>query len=109
MSCRYRYIFGDIKGEIIAMDFKAYSRLKPNTSPSDPDAALGIDSQGRVIFGYKLHLTCDAKAKIPLSYEVTAANVHDTTMFKWLVEDAKHKGFRLRRITADAGYDRKEK
>ena len=43
--------------------------------------------QGELIFGYKLHTSCSTgKLIVPLSADVSTANVHDGKMYCTLVE-----------------------
>jgi len=49
-------------------------------------------------FGYKNHAKVDAKTKLIINYETTSANVHDSQVFKTLVDSSDHAVF------ADSAY-----
>lgn len=102
---------GAMIGNIIAVDstiFKAYSKFYKDKKPSDPDAGFGVSHMKEWVFGYKLHLACDAEVELPISFKVTPANVYDSTQYPEIIRDLVGKGFRPRYILADAGYDTKE-
>jgi hypothetical protein len=69
------------------------SRLKknnPEVVPTDPDASWGYSETKGFIYGYKLHLASTVgKVIIPLSFEVTGANSHDSTQFETLTKGLK--------------------
>lgn len=102
---------GGYFGKMVAIDsslVKAYSRLRPDRGSSDPDAKMGIGSTKEWVFGYKLHLACDADSELPISMKVTPANVYDNTQFGGLIRDLISKGLRPSYVLADAGYDSAE-
>ena len=90
---------------------------------SDPDAAWSARKKGQrrnkttgkvedrleYWFGYLVHLVVDCETELPVAYEVTAANVSETTRFAPLLQDLKkdHPELvaRTEVVTADAGYD----
>lgn len=85
---------------------------KPEIVPSDPDARWGWSRTRGWVFGYKLHLTSTVLGKgtlVPLCWEVTSANRHDTTQFIPLMEEAtflaeiSNEGINI--SLADNGYD----
>ena len=103
-------------GETVALDsttVESYSN--PNRKViSDPQARWGVRHDARAregdtefVFGYKLHLLADANYGIPLSYQITPANVNDSPTLPPLLKQAKgtfawlHPGF----VLADRGYD----
>jgi transposase len=63
-------------------------------------------------FGYLVHLVVDCETELPIAYEVTAANVNETTRFRPLLEGLQQAqpevAARTEVVTADAGYDSKE-
>ncbi len=82
------------------------SDMKNNRLPIvgiDTDAKWGFSkSKGRV-FGYKLHMSCSTgKLSVPLSADVSTANVHDGKMYCTLVE---HLAGLVQNILCDPAYD----
>lgn len=85
---------------------------KPETRATDPDAAWGWSASRNWVFGYKLHLTSTVLWRgeiVPLSWEVTPANVHDTIPFLDLIAEAQERAKiaegKIRLSLADKGYD----
>ena len=82
------------------------SDMKKNRLPIsgiDTDAKWGF-SKGW-IFGYKLHMSCSTgKLIVPLSADVSTANVHDSKMFETLVEPLTGL---VENVLADPAYDDK--
>jgi len=92
---------------------------------SDPDAAWSarpkrqrrrgpagkVDEYTDYWFGYLVHLVVDCETELPMAYEVTAANVNETTRFRELLGELRraHPGIaaRVTAVLADAGYDSK--
>jgi hypothetical protein len=58
---------------------------------SDHDASWGHETEECVFFGYKIHLTVDAKSQLPLDVKVTPANETDCPRAKPLMKGAKGK------------------
>lgn len=60
-------------------------------------------------FGYVVHLVVDCDTELPVAYEVTPANVSETTRFKPLLQDLQQAHpevtARTEVVTSDAGYD----
>ncbi len=60
-------------------------------------------------FGYKLHLIVDANYELPVAFEVTPANVSETTRLMPMIEEIKEKHStlyaRVETISGDKGYD----
>ncbi len=79
----------------------------------DTDAKWGYSHTKGWIFGYKLHLTCTTgKIVVPLTADVTTANVPDNKMYVHLTSSSSSMAFSLsslRYMVADpAGYDDKK-
>lgn len=100
-------------GRIVAIDstsLKAYSKYRKNKENSDPDAAWGVtvkDGRQEWFFGYKVHIVADAELELPLGFEVTPANVYDSTRYQILLMDLMKRGIKLNIVLADKGYDAK--
>ena len=66
------------------------SDMKQNRLPIsgiDTDAKWGFSKSKGWIFGYKLHMSCSTgKLVVPLSADVSTANVHDGKMYEILTE-----------------------
>ena len=103
-------------GETVAVDSTTIESFSnPNRKHiSDPEARWGVrhkakakDGDTEWVFGYKMHLLADADHGIPLSYQITSANVNDTGILPPLLKQAQRTygwlspGF----ILADRGYD----
>ena len=62
-------------------------------------------------FGYLVHLVVDCETELPIGYEVTAANVNETTRFRELLDELRQAhpdiAARVAAVLADAGYDSK--
>ena len=84
------------------------SDMKNNRLPItgiDTDAKWGFSKSKGWIFGYKLHMSCSTgKLIVPLSADVSTANVHDGKMFEKLVEPLAGL---VENILADPAYDDK--
>ena len=72
---------------------------------------MGANPVDRGKPGSKLHLVCDGSG-LPLTAAVTAANVHDTTMFGAVLEDVPpirtpsgRRRTRPAKVDGDKGYD----
>lgn len=98
-------------GKVIAVDstlFKAYARDYKNRENSDPDAKWGYSAtKDSFVFGYKVHLACDAGSELPLAFTITPGNVYDSTEYLALMEDLTDRGIRPEAVLADTGYDSK--
>jgi len=102
-------------GQRIVMDstiVRGYSN--PNRrkrSVSDSDAAWGVTGQmpskPAYVFGYKLHVSCDADFGLPLDYVVVPANRSDSRLYYPTLLSTKAAGNRVEVVIADAGYDSK--
>ncbi|MEM1515864.1 MAG: transposase [Candidatus Bathyarchaeia archaeon] len=66
---------------------------------------MGNQPQQEWIFGYKVHLVCDTESELPLAFEVTSADVHDSKMLPIMMEKIAKMGFKPKYVLADAGYD----
>jgi transposase len=100
-------------GKIVAVDstsIKAYSRYQKNKENSDPDSAWGItikNGKQEWIYGFKVHIIADAELELPLGFEVTPANVYDSTRYQALLTDLMGRGIEPETVLADKGYDTK--
>lgn len=100
-------------GKIVAIDstsIGAYSRYQKNKKNSDPDATWGIalkNGKQEWIFGYKVHIIADAELELPLGFEVTPVNVHDSVRYEPLLTDLMERGIKPKIVLADKGYDGK--
>ncbi|MCW4049136.1 MAG: transposase [Candidatus Bathyarchaeota archaeon] len=98
-------------GKIVAIDaslFQAYSRDYKYKENSDLDARWGYSATKMTfVFGYKVHLICDADSEIPLAFKVTPANVYDSVEYIPLFEEMMRRGIVPEISLADAGYDTK--
>jgi hypothetical protein len=83
-----------------------HAHIKSNFVPRfgiDMDARWGFAKTKGWVFGYKLHLACSTgKLVVPLSADVSCANVHDTQMYHNVVGSLPDT---VRYVVADAGYD----
>lgn len=81
------------------------SDMKNNHLPIsgiDTDAKWGFSKSKGWIFGYKLHMSCSTgKLIVPLSADVSTANVHDSQKFDDLIEPL----LRFENVLADPAYD----
>jgi Transposase DDE domain len=57
------------------------------------------------VYGVKLHLLC-ATNRVPLSYELTAANVAEVSLAEELIAEADLGGDLARRLLGDLAYRR---
>ena len=94
-----------------ATDVKAWANgLHQET---DPDAGTGAKhkSSRRVYwYGYKVHLVADAESELPISFQVTAANVYDGAHLSSVLREAQtqYDWFQPAHVLADKGYDSRE-
>lgn len=82
------------------------SILKAN--PDDPNAEWGWDHiEEQNIYGYKIHVTVDVNAELPVAISFTGANTHDSTQFQPLYNAIKlyDTEFPTRYYIADKAYD----
>lgn len=104
-----RSVLGELVGdpETLLID----STLLPVIHPRQVSQGAGFDGAGWVrwgsfsVYGVKLHLLCSTNG-IPLSYELTAANVADLKLTEELLADAQElaeEGI-ARRLLADLAY-----
>ena len=82
------------------------SNMKHNHLPLsgiDTDAKWGYSKSKGWIFGYKLHMSCNTgKLAVPLSADISTANVHDGKMYCTLVESLAGL---VENILCDPAYD----
>lgn len=105
-------------GRDLAVDGKAIQ----TAGRKDPDAAwgakktyltAGAEGKGgkatKWWFGYKLHLIVDANYELPVGFEVTPANVAETTRLMPMIEEIEKKHpvlhERAQTMSGDKGYD----
>ena len=85
------------------------SDMKQNRLPItgiDTDAKWGYSKSKGWVFGYKLHMSCSTdKLIVPLSAGITTANVHDSKMYKPLVESLFATGDTIQNILCDPAYN----
>lgn len=108
--------------EVIATDAslleakgKPFQKGNLRIKPSDPDAKWGWSKSKNWVFGYKLHFTSTVLIKdngqtlVPLGWEVSSANHHDTKFFLLLMVKTKSLADacqrRIKYSLADKGYD----
>ena len=84
------------------------SDMKQNRLPIsgiDTDAKWGYSKSKGWIFGYKIHMSCSTgKLIVPLSADVSTANVHDGKMYGTIVESLAGL---MNNILCDPAYDDK--
>ena len=87
---------------------KGYVRDWKHRENSDPDAKWGYSTTKEWVFGYKVHLACDAELELPLAFTVTSANVYDSRQCFDLIVKTARRGIEFEYVIADAGYDAKD-
>jgi transposase, IS5 family len=87
--------------EVMSEDRKEATTEPPRTSYSTDADATWIKKGNRPYYGYKAHITVDAKESFILGGHVTPAHTADTTEFEQLLEEANIKGSF---VLADKGY-----
>ncbi len=105
----------DIGREVAIDSTTVRVHANPNrTVSSDPEAAwtrknnaTAKDGGTEWFYGYKMHLLADTLYGVPLTWEVTPANRHDSRVFRILLEKAFRdiEWFSPETLTADRGYD----
>lgn len=121
---RYRVIslrITAIDSSLLEASGKPAQKRNPTLKSSDPDAAWGWSASRDWIFGYKLHITTTVLVKkktrirqtlVPLAWEISAANHHDThyliPLLDRAVEIASECHRKIRQALADKGYDSQE-
>jgi len=90
---------------------EAYANPNNGDATSDPDAGWGVkevcDGKPIYVYGYKLHIVCDAKYDAPVGYVVTSANRNDSPQYSILIDYvASLVSFKV--LIADCGYDSKK-
>ncbi len=103
---------------------EANRRIKNGEVPQDwgdaKRAQKDVDGRwtgkrGKKYFGYKNHLSIDAKHKLILRFETTPANVHDSRVFDDLIDpdnvdpgvwaDSAYRSQDTEKVLQDAGYE----
>jgi Transposase DDE domain len=102
-----RAVLSDLVGspETLLIDSTLLSVLHPRQvekSPGLPGAAW-VRWGSFAVYGVKLHLLCSTN-RVPLSYELTAANVADVRVTKELLEEANLGEDVARRLFGDLAY-----
>jgi hypothetical protein len=78
--------------------------------PRQVSQSAGVEGAGWVrwgsfsVYGIKLHLLC-ATNRVPVSYEITAANIADVSLTRELVEEAGLTDELVRRLFGDLAYN----
>jgi hypothetical protein len=77
---------------------------------SDQDAVWGHRSavstrKGGGFYGYRVHAAVCPRTGLPLAWEVTSANVHESTLVAPLIDSLRERGFAVQTVAADKGYD----
>ncbi len=72
-------------------------------SKTDPDSGMLHKSEKEKCYAYSFHTACDKNGFI-LGINVTAANVHDSTMFEIVLEKVKKNIGKPKYVAVDAGY-----
>jgi IS5 family transposase len=100
-------------GRIIATDstlVRGYSNWRKRPR-SDLDANWGVSGEEagkpKYVFGYKLHIACDAYYGLPILHISTPANKSDSTVYGDLIKALPEMGINGQVALADAGYDSK--
>jgi len=92
---------GVAKGRWIVVD----SSVVESYFHRDPDARWGYRDVDKPFFGYKLHILVDSKSELPISFRVTAGNVHDSQEYLNLLDDIEEGD--TEHAYGDAAYDSK--
>jgi transposase len=77
----------------------------------DRDAKWGYSHTKEWIFGYKLHMICstDLPTVVPLSADVTTANVSDKPIYPNMVSSLSHETLKkIHYMVADPGFSGKK-
>ena len=83
-------------------------RVSRSAGWGEPSAGAGWVRWGTFsVYGVKLHLLCSTN-RVPVSYELTAANVADVSLAEELVAEARLRGEVARRVLADLAYRSEE-
>lgn len=98
---------------IDSTDIKAFARGYKHRRKVDREAEWGIRTSKdpkvdkQHFYGYKLHLICDARYGVPLSWQVLPANANDSPQLPKLFDQLRREypNFRSRFAIADRGYD----
>lgn len=90
-----------------------FQKRNPTIIPTDKEAAWGWSESRDWVYGYKIHLTStvltENKTLVPVSWQVTAANRHDSKLFIPLMRKVYDFTSKVRRrihlSLGDKGYD----
>ena len=72
-------------------------------STTDPECGLFRKGEHKVEFAYTTHVACDTRNFV-LGCEVTAGNVHDSTVFDLVYDQVVTRFPEVKTVTMDAGY-----
>lgn len=72
-------------------------------STTDPDSGVFHKGEHKKVFAYTANVACDRNNYI-LSFETTAGNLHDSTVFPLLYNKLKSQYEGIKNIIVDAGY-----
>lgn len=115
---RIRLVFPEL-GRHLAVDGTAVRAwANQRGSKADPDARWGVhqyrDADGRVTetkrwLGYTVHLVVDCELELPVGFELTAANAHESPQMRPLLENLADRHPEItantEAVMADKGYD----
>ncbi len=104
-----------LDGKIIESYASSFSKGKSKDRRADQDATRtaktytsedGTKTTTRYFYGYRVHLLCDCKYELPITYTVTTANKGEVPEAKKLLFQTKFPDYeRMKYFLADAGYD----
>ena len=88
------------------------SRQKPLLGkPSDPDAGWCVktntEGNKKYVWGYKVHILCDADSELPLTVDISPGNLHDVNKATLLLSQARYTlggKFRPEYVICDSAY-----
>ncbi|MBP7510106.1 MAG: transposase [Prolixibacteraceae bacterium] len=104
-------------GKDLAMDGKAIISYRKDDKDADlgfkkesvPDNELKSGEHTISWLGYKLHMICDSKYELPVSFKVTKASKHESPYLKTMLREIseRHTGLlkRTKTFSADRGFD----
>jgi hypothetical protein len=112
LSKQLRVLISDFGEEVAIDSTMVWAYANPyNEQLSDPDAKWGVKKleAGKPIrtYGYKLHLTAEAKHDLGIWEVTTGANRHDSLFYAELLDGACQQ-HQVKRSIADAAYDSKK-
>lgn len=100
---------GLAKGRLVAVDSTDYTAFcngrKKLKFRSDKDARWGHSTTKGRVFGYKLHIACDAETELPLAAIVLPASRHDSIGFFPVFKKLLALFKAIWKLIADCAYD----